>query len=360
MRKKLLMPFVLVVVGSSFIACKKEHYGGVVQSEVASEVNLWLENQKAPSQPNKAANIETLKNNLEFSRSWTEESHDGEQILIVPINEKFRTERNIDNKSILNLVILKDNSGKIRRANIVMYYPKNPTQGNLPRNTFYAIYNTAEPSANGEFRFLSVTGRSLYRLNYENERLRSAGHIQSKSIISARSNDISIVTCTDWYLVTTYYDADGNIVDQTSEFLHRTCSGCDDGMNEGHCQDDPGSGGGTTDVGTDYEYEVARSMSWKVFEFPDNPASTKGIWSVERIRGRRVSSEPQGGHFTTLSNWSNYCDFCGFNDTWERGNHTYQVPTPQSISCTVWGYLVFDGRHYHPDRTNWWTFSGIF
>jgi hypothetical protein len=30
------------------------------------------------------------------------------------------------------------------------------------------------------------------------------------------------------------------------------------------------------------------------------------------------------------------------------------------VITIIEGEYLDDGRHYHPDRTNWWTFSGIF
>jgi hypothetical protein len=351
----LLFAISLLFFGPS---CKKD-YQKQPNDELVLKVNSWLENQKSPSQPNKAANIETLKNNVDFSRSWVEASDGGEQILIIPINEKFRSVRNIDNKSILNLVIMLNNSGKIRRGNIVMYYPKNSAQRNVPRNTFYAIYNTAEPSADGEFRFLSVTGRSLYRLKYENQRLRSAGHIKSGQEIASRTSDVSVVTCTEWYLVTTYYDEDGNIVGQTSEYLHTTCSGCDDGMNEGHCQDDPGSGGGGGgEVVSDYEYERGATRLWTVSRNPLEPTDTRVIWSRERLRYKLVATEPQGGHFTQPYNTARGCDFCGMNDTWTPTYNWWQ-PDPQTQNLTVRNDLWYQARNLTFEDSNSWTMESM-
>jgi hypothetical protein len=87
--------------------------------------------------------------------------------------------------------------------------------------------------------------------------------------------------------VTTYYYDDGT-TSTTTEYVGTTCDGCDGGEYESHCPED-GNGGG---IGTEYEYEVARSMKWKVLDDPANPTSSQDIESVER---KRVTSEPQGG-----------------------------------------------------------------
>ena len=46
--------------------------------------------------------------------------------------------------------------------------------------------------------------------------------------------------CIDWYLVTTYYYADGTST-QTSEYEGTTCDGCDNGMYESLCPIDGGA-----------------------------------------------------------------------------------------------------------------------
>ena len=334
-------------------ACKKQISDQSSSANIQGKVIAWLSEQKSISQPNKAANIDLLTKNLDFEGVTSESSHDGEKLLIIPITDLYKKLKRISNSSEAILLIKLTAEDEIRDGNIVLYTPPNPADKIIPSNTFNAIINTGDPACEGEFKFLSVTGRRLYTLTYRNGSLAKEVRFIQKNNINSRTDAI----CIDWYLVTTIYYTDGT-KEETEEYIGTTCRGCDCGDIQCDCPDD-GSGGGGTAV--EYEYEVARSMKWKVASPPNDPSNSKGIWSVERIRGKRVSSEPQGGHFTSLSNFANYCDFCAYLvDEWNRGNHTYSIPSPQSISCTVWGYLLYAGHSYKIDNTNWWSFADVF
>jgi len=339
MRKKISLSLTVVGLSLLIASCKKEHARSTVDEQLLSKVSLWLDAQKVPTKPNKAASIELLKNNLDFAKSWAEDSDGGEQILIVPANENYKELRKIDLKTIANLVLIFDKNGKIRRGNLVLYTAKDKNLTTVPKNTFYDIYNTAEPAASGEFKFLGVDGRWLYQLNYDNKTLKSIGLIQAKSQVGGRLGDVSVAACIDWYLITTFYDENGNVIYTTSDYVGRTCSGCDDGMNEGFCPNN--EGGGSTE--TDYEYAKAVSKTWKVADDPDNPTSNRKIWSTDRIRYKLVATEPEGGHFTTPENWSHPCDFCGYTDSWDP-QYMFSQATPQIQKVDVHGNLFYDAR----------------
>lgn len=67
--------------------------------------------------------------------------------------------------------------------------------------------------------------------------------------------------CTDWYLVTTYYDEYYNIIEQTSEYLGTTCVGCNDNNYETLCPGTGGGGGNDGNNGSTEEWEVEISSS---------------------------------------------------------------------------------------------------
>lgn len=353
--KKITLIFVSILEITVFTCCKKEATE-LADDQISLKVNTWLEKHKVQSQPNKAANIDLLMKNLEYSSATVEESDNGEEIIIIPINERLKTAKPIDKESILSLVLIVNHAGVIRKGNVVLYTPgSNSPARTIPRNTFRAIYNTAEPPVDGKFRFLSVTGRWLYELTYKNNILYSAGEITQKPIFSS-NNQIAAVVCTDWYLVTTYYYEDGSTY-TTREYVGTTCDGCDQDMYMGLCP--ANDGGGQVENEEEYEYAVGRSMKWKVLDDPADPESSKDIESVERIKGKRVASEPQGGHFTSASHFWDDCMFCTSNDTWNRYIN-YSIPTPQSISCNISGNLIYNGQSRGVNQTNFWSFTDVF
>ena len=109
-----------------------------------------------------------LKENLDFSSSKTEQLNASEHFLIVPIKEGLKTEKKLDKKSILNLVLVLDKNEAIKRGNIALY-TSNADQAisNLPENTFSKIFTYKAIDCDGQFKFLSVSGRWIYQLVFK-------------------------------------------------------------------------------------------------------------------------------------------------------------------------------------------------
>jgi hypothetical protein len=158
-------------------------------------------------------NVELLKDNLDISRLRIEQSEEQEKIVIIPVKKEFKTLKNIDKNAILNLVLILDKSGNVRKGNLVLYLPENGQVNNkVPDNTFYNILNTGKPDCNGKFRYLSVTGKRLHELEYQNGHLKSFGNFKDSSINNGTGRTNS---CIDWYWVYTWYDEWGNQISQT-------------------------------------------------------------------------------------------------------------------------------------------------
>jgi len=236
MRKANLSLIVTCLIGTFvfFNSCKREFSPDTSSNNATiSKVNAWLDEQKQGKLPNKAAKLDLLRTNLNFSNLHFEKSDNGEQFLIVPINEKFKATNGIDKNSIVNLFLVINTSGDIRSGNVVLYTAATGQVNKIPENTFYNIFNTAQPDCNGKFQFLTVTGAPQYQLEYKDKHLISSGLYQSKE--NSAKSSIMAPVCYDVYLVTTYYGQDGTVVAQTSQFLFTTCS-----------DDTSGGGGGET------------------------------------------------------------------------------------------------------------------
>jgi hypothetical protein len=297
MKNFILSPgmFFLLIIFLVFNSCKKDASKKHVDKETVAKVNSWLNNQKPISQPNKSANVDLLGNNLDFSNLRSEELNNGEQFLIIPLKKNFQTIKNIDKNSIPELVLILDRTGSIRKGNIVLYIPENnQSRKEVPDNAFNKIFNDKSPDGNGQFRFLSVTGRRLYQLDYKDGRLYSWGIIQSKTNGNNTVNGgttTNSVTCIDWYLVTTYYYPDGT-TQQTSDYVGTTCYGCDNEEIESFCPD--GGTGGNQETN---EPVGPKQLSWVVKE------AQNGWWyvsSAEEVSG--MKTDPiGGGYFTSIT-----------------------------------------------------------
>jgi hypothetical protein len=206
MRKSILLLALPLSAAFYFTSCKKQVSDHALNQEIVAKVTAWLDENKSEKQPGHAANIEMLKSNLGLSQLRIEESSQNEQIIVIPINEKLKSEKSIDPSAVANLVLILDASGQIRKGNIVLYFPENKGVKRVPDNTFHDILNTAKPNANGIFRYLTVTGRTLHELKYEDGRLKSFRKIDNFSSASTSASATNM--CVDWYWVYTEYDGE--------------------------------------------------------------------------------------------------------------------------------------------------------
>ncbi len=320
-------------------SCRKETSADASNNEIISKVNVWLDSKKPAIKTTQSANVELLKNNLNFSRLRIEKSAGDEKIVIIPISDGLKKEKNLEEKAIPNLVLILDNMGKIRKGNIVLYLPENG-QANfkVPDNTFKKILNTGDPDCNGKFRYLSVTGKRLHELEYQNGKLKSFSNVKDSSLnlnnITARTN-----SCVDWYWVTTVYDQWGNIISQSWEYYTTTCQGedCEDPYNAMLCPSDNSSGGGTGDA-QGYEYAVSRPWKWDVAFSPNWV-----VESYESVTGVRVYGEYQGGHFTNISHSSSYFSVALPGYTWQELGNTPSIDNPQKVKSFTTGKVIHQG-----------------
>ncbi|HET9744557.1 MAG TPA: hypothetical protein VFP97_02525, partial [Chitinophagaceae bacterium] len=250
MRQLIFITLMLCTI--SITSCKKESSGDHPNEEVMLRINNWLDSQKPVNKPYKTEYIDLLKENIEPVNIRIENLGNGEKFLIVPVKEKFKTLKKLEMNSVINLLLVIDEAGKIRRGNVCQYFPKQQGSAQtIPVNTFYKLYNNKELDCDGSFRFLSVTGRRLYQYDYESGKLKSMGIVKPKTN-SADNAAGRINTCWEWYYVTTYFNSDGEIIDETWQYLGTTCDGddCQDQNNAMLCPDsETGSGGGTGDSG---------------------------------------------------------------------------------------------------------------
>lgn len=357
MRKSILCSVLPLLAAICFNSCKKQiSLDRIANPEIVAKVNTWLDANKPGKNLGHVANIEMLKGNLEFSQFRIEESSQNEQLFVIPINEKLKTEKNIDQNAVANLVLIVDASGKIRKGNIVLFFPEDRSVKRVPNNTFHAILNTAKPNANGVFRYLSVTGRTLHELEYREGRLKSFRKIENLSIgNSAPPNTITtnMQICVDWYWVYTEYDASGNIVGQWREYIGTTCQSesCSDPYNQSLCPPDSSSGGGQGDY-EEYEVEAVKVAiyEWTVQGIPET--SGGGILrETSRLVGKFFKRNTQNNRFLglqgssimlVLSNW-------GQNGTvaWSNQIHTGIVNSNTQMTLSSSGRITFPNTEHY-------------
>jgi hypothetical protein len=244
MRKltSLTMPSIWLIVLLFFFSCRKEWSSNAKNTAISETVNAFLDRQKSPLQPNKAANIDLLKNNLDFSAISYEQYSEGNELMIIPVKHAFTTKKNIDGNTGVYVVFINDKSGAIRNARLAFYVPPSGKAATkLAAKTFANVLNMKPAGVDGMFRFASVTGQWLHQFEYKGGKFYSYGQVQQKKDQKEAAR-MESMTCTEWWLVTTYY-VDGVQVYQTEQYLGTTCT-CDNPDMMGLCPDGGGGGGG--------------------------------------------------------------------------------------------------------------------
>jgi hypothetical protein len=286
--------FWLTIIFVSFLfACKKKIDD--VQTEMSSnsavsrKVTAWLDDQLAIANTDeKRAKIQSLKENLSLEQLWEEDFSDGEKFVVVPVQDRFRSDHNGGKNTDNVMLFVVNKAGVVRKGYFVQYLPEK-IGDNLPKNAFYKMYNFKQMDASGTFTIMNVADKKMYEYVYNNGKLNRHSYVQKDTASNktgSKYGDAQRTTgCTDWYWVTTY--ADGS---QDWVFLYTTCNSCDPTM-----IDCPGGGGGG---GSNFEEEefATRQKAWDV------AVSTYGLWvltSTESFTGNRTSGT--SGKFTNVS-----------------------------------------------------------
>jgi hypothetical protein len=321
--------------------------------EIVTKVNIWLDAKKPENKQGHAANIEMLKSKLDFSQLRLEESSLSEKIIVIPVNEQFKTGKtSIDPKAIINLVLILDASGKIRKGNIVLFIPEDTRVKRVPNNTFHAILNTAKPNCDGKFRYLSVAGQTLHELEYKDGRLKSFGKIQDlhESSLVNKGENSAIRTntmCVDWYWVYTVYDEWGDVVQQWQEYFGTTCQGedCYDPYLAMVCPMTTGGGGSDIE-----EFEVVKDKTAELTWTVQSNLGGGKVKEKSRIVGRFYRRNPQNDHLLGLAHSNVWLENSSWGTmgyiTWSNTVHTGTLTSTTTITLNSSGRMTFLNNTY--------------
>lgn len=334
-------------------ACNKQDAPTSTDSplqQAIAKVNTWLDDQRTTGNEDKNLRIQQIKDKLDYTYLRFEELRDGEKFIIVPLKQGFQSRNNTTKNPLSALLLIENKSGGIRMGNIAQYISLTPQAAAvIPVNSFFNIFNAESPGVDAQFSFLTLSDRLVYQVTYKDGIIQSSGTPQPGLTTAVNSPPQAPISpepiCTDWYLLTTYYYADGH-TEQTQEYLYTTC-------------EPNGGGGGESGNEVEYELAVGRTVDWTVAPNPENGIGE--IKSIERLKGKKVPSEPQGGHFIGISHYWSQCNFCSSNnpyDVWTEQENQISA-TGQQASSYVAGRLNYNGTVSYPHNTKNWRFDEI-
>jgi hypothetical protein len=330
------MLFIVFAIAS----CKKDTTGDLPNPNI-EKVKAWM-NARKSVEPKNAKKIEQLQAFLNYTTIREEQHNEVEKILIISINDAYKIEHNINKNATVNLLVALNLNGKVAYAQIVLFTPEkvqSPSQRS--GNSSYNFGNPKQGVADGKYVFCTLTGTRLRELTYKEGSLREQGIIGPK-VHNQNAMKLTIirpnsVACTEWYLVTTYYDASGNVLYQTEQFLY-SIGNCGGGISPDENQvpqpDDPSGGGG----------EIDRTAMRYIDTNPRIPGN-----DTTRVRGTVYFHGSYG--FFDAATWYGSQAFW-LDQTWHYiqtiGNATYtNSPTPRA---TAW----FAGSVSSPDNGSSW------
>jgi hypothetical protein len=257
---KIILFSLFVILLSAVYSCQKKAIEDISPSKLVSSSSLkqkmvtssaekqilidWLNLHDNGLKDTEKKILEEITSNLDYGSLSVENRKNGENIIVIPINNSVKTQLNshanylkLDRKSILNLIIVQNSTGKLRWSSIISYLPEDGmNQSQLSKKTVQNVINGERVSDDGIYKFIDLKGNLKYQIKYKNGKLYSFGKPVREDLTKANKskNTAARGGCTAWYLVTTYYYDDGS-TSQTEEYLFTTC---DQDTDEG------GGGGG--------------------------------------------------------------------------------------------------------------------
>lgn len=226
---KLLM---LLLLSLFLISCKK-----VLPSEEEVSFNTypvkkifaWLESEKAKVGGDSARLVDLLKENLLTEEILVEKLSNSQLMLILPLKKDFKT-TNITELPTYKQLILTVIDHVIVSGNIVEVIPKG--EAGKPQVKLSGLFNKQAAGFNGIVSNLSIVGRFTSEDVYKDGKLYSTTQLISKARAKKSSDTIhistfamSLVTCLDWYIITTTYNSDGSVHSVTYEYIGTSCTG---------------------------------------------------------------------------------------------------------------------------------------
>lgn len=374
---------------TSIISCRKQELNGdptgysknkngkstnsITEKEVIAD---WLEDHKQSLNPDEVKTLEVVSSNLSYNDLHVEARKNGENIIIIPINDAVKEHLNnnakylkLDESSTLNLIIVQSKEGKLRWSSIVAFLPKNGQKRTLSEKTIQNIINNEPVADDGMFKFIDLRGRLSYQLEYKKGKLYSWGSPFSEDELPKKEGQspvkknnktsLSSTTCVAYFLITTYFYDDGS-TSQTEEYLFTVCSEAPDGGGSGGGGGNPQPEGLDPEDPNDMEVETSGTIHLQLpltnddYAIPegDDSINSFGIptpiyfdayWSAVRMAiKRRIKSVTMGdlhGYPINESYWVRGKGRISRNLTYDRGGKWYIIQNPLRVTAELgWEY----------------------
>ena len=167
--------------------------------------------------------------------------------------------------------------------------------------------------------------------------------------------------CEEWGVFRVTYDENGNEIERELLYTYWVCGGP---SGDDPPEEQPGeSGGGGEEEGL----EAFRTLTWHVYNTGGGllspTAPGRGVNSMENVRGRKISSHPNGGYFKSANHHTSECNDCydSTNPSSAYGESSATVSyTPDQVSSSITGGYTSAGRYVPVSGAKTWAFNQVF
>lgn len=152
--------------------------------------------------------IKGIVSNLEFSSTKVKNIRNTEKLIIIPFASFSKALSHSDFIGLESLVLIQDRNGYIRQANVIRLDRGDENLKDNSDDLISEIYQNEVKSWDGTVRFLSITNKFIYEIEYQKGKIYSTKYhsTKKKTGVGNKTNE----DCIDWYLVTTFYWSDGS------------------------------------------------------------------------------------------------------------------------------------------------------
>ena len=340
-----LSSFLLFILLSSVLfSCKKEDFksgeeaGMVNMTKIRSnDVLTYLQQNTSPLTPKRNNFISKISENLLFDRMYSERLHGNENLIIVPLSDVYFS-KNIDpgQHPIQYLILAQNTEGKIRKADLVLFFPKDQNLKSLPENSFTNFFDETAFTTDGTFTLINLFDVKQFDAKFEN-----GNKTEFRLLKRQKEENLGETNCIAWYWVTTYYYEDGH-TEQDWEYIGTTCQEDEQTTLEG------GSGGSAPT-------EVTRGVDFTVHEeWSSGGYQHWQITAAFTLQGMTCGNASDN-YFTGMS--SNGTALISYTPAinGDPNNSSYQVYNP-STSITNWSSSTATGTAHcsitYPNNQN--------
>ncbi len=218
--KKIKFTAVLFLLLITFFSCKK-NVSTKLGNEINEEnVNNWLSKKVSKNGLGKTSSIlKSIKENLNFSISWTCEFQNEKSMIIIPIKNDYLFVNNKNKKVSNYLVVFKSSENKILYANIWQAH----NNATVSKNTFANIYLGKNEELNGRYTELSLQDNFIRENLYDNNKLKETNLRKVKPSTNALNS--GTLVCLDYYVLRTTYQVEtGIIISQVVLYEFQVCN----------------------------------------------------------------------------------------------------------------------------------------